>query len=84
VYCVSLLHQHRRVCQHVVQVAEGVEWVVFRVARAATVMVVKRKTRNEGNTHHKPVVPRVRLLKCAPSSNPLDGWRGATLNVACS
>ena len=31
-------------------------------------MVVKRKTRNEGNTHHAPVVPRVQpLLKCAPS-----------------
>jgi hypothetical protein len=28
-------------------------------------MVVKRKTRNEGNTHHNPVVPRVQpLLKC--------------------
>ena len=31
-------------------------------------MVVKRNTRNEGNTHHPPVVPRVQpLLKCAPS-----------------
>jgi hypothetical protein len=28
-------------------------------------MVVKRKTRNEGNTHHNPIVPRVQpLLKC--------------------
>jgi hypothetical protein len=31
-------------------------------------MVVKRNTRNEGNTHRIPVVPRVQpLLKCAPS-----------------
>jgi hypothetical protein len=31
-------------------------------------MVVKRNTRNKGNTHRKPVVPRVQpLLKCAPS-----------------
>jgi hypothetical protein len=39
---------------------------VYRVG--STAMVVKRKTRNNGNTHHKPVVPRVQtLLKCAPS-----------------
>jgi hypothetical protein len=48
--------------------------------RTATGMVVKRKTRNEGNTHHKLVVPRVQpLLKCAPSCRvrtPFgDGWR---------
>jgi hypothetical protein len=30
-------------------------------------MVVKRKTRNEGNTHRNPTVPRVQpLLKSAP------------------
>ena len=57
----------------------------------ATAMVVKRKTRNEGNTHHTPVVPRVQpLLKCAPSccvrTESLMDERPAatTLNVACS
>jgi hypothetical protein len=52
---------------------------VFRVG--STAMVVKRKTRNNGNTHCKPVVPRVQpLLKCAPSCRvrtPLDGHERA-------
>jgi hypothetical protein len=43
-------------------------------------MVVKRNTRNEGNTHRNPTVPRVQpLLKWGPSvsrSNPLDGCEG--------
>jgi hypothetical protein len=36
-------------------------------------MVVKRNTRNKGETHHTPVVPCVHpLLKCTPSrSHPL-------------
>jgi hypothetical protein len=34
-------------------------------------MVVKRKTRNNGNTHRNPTIPRVQpLLKCAPSFAP--------------
>jgi hypothetical protein len=38
------------------------------VGEGSTAMVVKRNTRNKGNTHRKPVVPRVQpLLKCAPS-----------------
>ena len=37
----------------------------------ATAMVVKRNTRNEGNTHRNPTVPRVQpLLKCGPSFAP--------------
>jgi hypothetical protein len=46
--------------------------VVFRVG--STAMVVKRNTRNNGNTHSKPVVPRVQpLLKCARRvRTPLD------------
>jgi hypothetical protein len=67
----------------------------YRSLRASRVtdcaMVVKRKTRNEGNTHHTPVVPRVQpLLKCAPSccvrTESLMDERPAatTLNVACS
>ena len=36
-------------------------------------MVVKRMTRNDGNTHRKPTVPCVQpLLKCARRSRPLD------------
>jgi hypothetical protein len=36
-------------------------------------MVVKRNTRNKGETHHTPAVPRVQpLIKCNPSrSHPL-------------
>jgi hypothetical protein len=53
--------------------------IVFRVG--STAMVVKRKTRNNGNTHCKPVVRRVQpLLKCAPSCRvrtPLDGHERA-------
>ena len=38
------------------------------VGEGSTAMVVKRNTRNKGNTHRKPFVPRVQpLLKCAPS-----------------
>jgi hypothetical protein len=56
--------------QRGVQVAESVDWRVTDCARA-TAMVVKRKTRNNGNTHHQPVVPRVQpLLKYAPSFAP--------------
>jgi hypothetical protein len=58
--------------------------------RTATGTVVKRKTRNEGNTHHKLVVPRVQpLLKCALSCRvrtpfEMDGEaRGHPLNAAC-
>jgi hypothetical protein len=65
--------------------------IVYRVrGRTATGMVVKRKTRNEGNTHHKLVVPRVQpLLKCALSCRvrtpfEMDGEaRGHPLNAAC-
>jgi hypothetical protein len=42
-------------------------------------MVVKRKTRNNGNTHRNPTIPRVQpLLKCAPSfaPNPLRAPSG--------
>jgi hypothetical protein len=53
--------------------------IVSRVG--STAMVVKRKTRNNGNTHCKPVVTRVQpLLKCAPSCRvrtPLDGHERA-------
>ena len=51
-------------------------------------MVVKRNTRNEGNTHHNPTVPRVQpLLKCpvVRTESLMDERPAATtLHVACS
>jgi hypothetical protein len=89
---VSQLHQHRRVeSQHVVQVAEGVEWRLCSVGEGSTAMVVKRNTRNEGNTHRIPVVPCVQpLLNYAPSyrfepqGRTTGALRHTTLNAACS
>jgi hypothetical protein len=41
-------------------------------------MVVKRKTRNEGNTRRNPTVPRVQpLLKCGPSFATNPRWMSA-------
>jgi hypothetical protein len=49
--------------------------IVFRVG--STAMVVERNTRNKGNTHHTPVVPRVQPCSSVPrrvASNPfMDG-----------
>jgi hypothetical protein len=68
VCCVSLLHQHRRV--RVTARRTGLRASRVTESARATV-VVKRKTRNNGNTHHQPIVPRVQpLLKCAPSFVP--------------
>jgi hypothetical protein len=57
--------------QRGVQVAESGWLRASRVTDCARATVVKRKTRNNGNTHHQPVVLRVQpLLKCAPSFAP--------------
>jgi hypothetical protein len=74
-----------------VQVAGASKEIVFRVREGATASVVKRKTRNKGKTHRKPVVPRVQLLlKRALSCRvrtplEMDGEAGGhPLNAACS
>jgi hypothetical protein len=89
VYCVSLLHQHRRVWVTALQGESALSGLCSDCE--ATAMVVKRKTRNKSNTHHTPTVPRVQpLLKCAPSCHvrgvPFGGRSagGHPLNVACS
>jgi hypothetical protein len=57
---------------------------VFRVG--STAMVVKRITRNKGNTRHTCRTACAAFAQVCPvvsRSNPLDGW-ATTLNVACS
>ena len=48
-------------------------------------MVVKRNTRNKGETHRKPAVPRVQpLLKCTPSRSQPLVWMPSSHHTARS
>jgi hypothetical protein len=72
--------------KHVVQVAEGVEWIVFRVGSTALVVSARHATtvKHVTNLSYRRVQP---LLKCAPSCRVRTLWmdgeaRGHTLNAA--